>query len=141
MTAGGELVVDASVAVKWYLPEQGSREANVILRSSDRLLAPDLLVTELGNVLWKKVRRGELLPADAAQIAQAFVVRCPVDLRPSSVLLPAALDVATRFDRTLYDALYLALAVAETCPLVTADDCLYNALLGTPLAPYVRLLV
>lgn len=140
MTAPAILVVDASVAVKWYVPEEGSGAAANLLDSSHLLVAPDLLAAELGNVLWKKVRRGELTSDEAAEIAAAFVAHNPVLLRPSVPLLGAALDVAMRYDRTVYDALYLALAVAENGRLATVDERLRNALQGTPLERFVLLL-
>ena len=140
MTAPATLVVDASVAVKWYIPEDGSSVAAELLDSGDVLVAPDLLAAELGNVLWKKVRRGELMPNEATELAEAFVMHCPIRLRSSPALLRAALEIAMRFDRTVYDALYLALAVAEDGHLVTGDERLPNALQGTPLELFVRTL-
>lgn len=56
--AGDKLVIDASVAIKWYVPEAGSQEASAILDRPETLLAPDLLAAEFGNVLWKKVSAG-----------------------------------------------------------------------------------
>ena len=53
-------VVDASVAVKWLVNEQASEAAHRLLNSEERLVAPDFIVVEVGNVLWKKLRRGEL---------------------------------------------------------------------------------
>src|SRR6478672_9170429 len=139
MTPQRPVIVDASVAVKWYVPEDGSRAAADLLAAGDVLLAPDLLAPELGNVLWKKVRRGELTPEEAVEIAAAFASDGPVRLRPSTPLLCGALDIAMRFDRTLYDALYLALAVAENGRLATVDERLCNALHGSPLEPFLLL--
>ena len=63
------LVIDASVAVKWLLPEDGREEA---LRLQDLyqdekidLIAPSLLGVEVANVLWKRARRGDLTSAAA----------------------------------------------------------------------------
>jgi predicted nucleic acid-binding protein len=137
MTPPATLVVDASIAVKWYVPESGSRAAAELLDGGDVLVAPDLLPAELGNVLWRKVRRAELTADEAAEIAAAFVTHCPVRLRSSAPLLGAALDVALRFDRTVYDTLYLALAVAEDGRLATVDERLCNALQGTPLERFL----
>jgi predicted nucleic acid-binding protein len=138
VTASATVVVDASVAVTWYVPEDGSEAAADILASGDALIAPDLLGPELGNVLWKKVRRGELTPDEAAEIAAAFVSHSPVRLQPSAPLLGAALDIAVRFDRTVYDSLYLSLAVAANGRLVTVDERLCSALQGTPLDRFLQ---
>ncbi len=132
------LVVDSSVAVKWYIPENGSDRAASLLRADLRLIAPDLLIPEVGNVLWK--RRRDLPAAEIAAIADALGSACPVSLYPSRALLQGALLVALACERSVYDSLYLALAVSEDCPLVTADERLSNALQDTDLREYVRLL-
>ena len=54
------LVVDASVAIKWFIDEPDSGEAVAVLQHS--ISAPDLLAPECANILWKKVGRGELRP-------------------------------------------------------------------------------
>ncbi len=134
MISSAGLVVDASVAVKWYVPEDGSREAAELLTGRRPLLAPDLLVPEVGNILWKKVRRGALPIADAESMLHLFVSGLPLTLHSASLLIGTALTIAIGFQRTVYDALYLALAESEDCQVVTADQRLVNALRGTPLA-------
>lgn len=132
------LVVDSSVAVKWYLPEPGSDRAAALLRSGPRLIAPDLLLAEVGNVLWK--RRRDVPVTEIGAIAAALTGACPVSLYPSRALLEGALSIALAHDRSVYDSLYLALAVGVDCPLVTADERLHNALQQTDLAPYIQVL-
>ncbi len=132
------LVIDSSVAVKWYLPEHGSDRAALLLRAGRRLVAPDLLIGEIGNVLWK--RRREVPAVEIEAIAVALAAACPVALYPSTALLRGALAVALAYDRSVSDALYLALAVSEGCPLVTADERLSHALQHTELAAYLQLL-
>lgn len=130
-------VVDASVAVKWYVPESGSSRAVALLDAHIRLLAPDLLVSEFGNTVWKKARRGELSTAEGTAIVRAFQTATPVTLRPSLDLLLPAWEIALRLRRTVCDAIYLALAVAEDCPFITADDALARALRRTPLGEFI----
>ena len=124
-------MVDASVAVKWYVPEAQSEEAARLLASGRRLLAPDLVVAELGNALWKKVRIGELSEEEAGTIIETFVSACPLTLRASSRLVTAALGLGARFGRTVYDSLYVALAKVEECRFVTADRPLAQAFRGS----------
>lgn len=140
MIPPGKMVIDASVAVKWYLPEVDSERAAAILERGDPLVAPDLLVAEFGNVLWKKVRGGELNRTEAEEIVEAFTTSQPVAVQATGPFLRAALDIATGWQITAYDALYLALALAESCPLVTADQRLGQRLEETDLGKTVLVL-
>ena len=140
MTSRAVLVIDTSVAVKWYIPEPGSAHAAALRQAGKELVSPDLLVAEFGNVLWKKVRRGELDRIEAHEIADAFVRACPLRLWPSLPYTPLALDLALRFERSVYDALYLAVAVAHDGAYVTADERLVHALANSELAHLIRLL-
>jgi predicted nucleic acid-binding protein len=132
-----KVVVDASVAAKWFVPEIHSEAAARLLDPAIVLCAPDLIGPEFGNILWKKARRGEITDAEARQILSAFRA-LPLEILPSSNLLPAALTLAMEFDRTVYDSLYLALAVAEDCVLVTADAKFHSAVAASPLAIHVQ---
>jgi len=132
-----KVVVDASVAIKWFVPEIHSASAARALDSSLVLYAPDLIVAEFGNILWKKVRRGEIAHEEAAEIVGAFA-KLPLEIRPSSLLLSPAIELAIALDRTVYDSLYLALAVAEDCVLITADARFHSTLAASPLANHVQ---
>ncbi len=129
------LVVDGSVTLKWFFPEVHHQAARRLIRHP-ALLAPDLVYGEVANAVWKKCRRGELTPADGEAMI-ADILRAPLGAVPSSRLLPSAWVIARRFDRTIYDALYVAIAEARDCRLVTADRRLYNALTGGPLRKHL----
>src|SRR5436305_5050605 len=75
---------------------------------------------------------------DEARVAITSLTSFPLVIHPSTSLVAAALEIAVQAGRTAYDSLYLALAVAEGCPLVTADERLFNSLQGSLLAPHVR---
>lgn len=134
------VVVDASVALKWFVPEEHAAEALRFLDGTFHLLAPELLFPELGNILWKKMRRGELNAAEARAVLAALA-HVPLEVVPASALVEAALEIAIAYDRTVYDALHLALAVARKCAFVTADARLAHAVASGPLARHVRALV
>jgi predicted nucleic acid-binding protein len=120
------VVVDASVAVKWFVPEELSIEARKLLGAEYELIAPDLLWAELGNVLWKKHRRRELDQRTASQLLRDFS-RIPVELHSAGRWTGVALELAFEHGVTVYDGLYLALAVGNECRLVTADRRLHDA--------------
>lgn len=122
-----EFVIDASVALKWFIPEIHEAEAKRFLDPNNLLSAPDLLPSEFGNILWKKTRRGEITHGEAARIV-VEMQNAPLSFFPSLNLLPEALRIADATGRTVYDSMYLALAAARRCRLVTADRKLYNGL-------------
>ncbi len=126
-------VVDASVAAKWFFPEPDSSYAEALLRPGTGLQAPDLLFSEIGNILWKRLVRKELDPQRADAIIDRLT-SAPLTIVPVSSLMPAALRIAHSFKRTFYDRAYLALAIREKCRLVTADTKLINALRNTAMS-------
>jgi predicted nucleic acid-binding protein len=134
--AARSAVVDASVAIKWLLPESHSSEALRLLSESYALLAPDLLFPEVGNVLWKRIRSGEIDEAKAAELLH-WLTDLPIEIYSAGPLLTAALAIACGSGRTVYDSLYLALAVQERTVLVTADERLSNSLASGPLASHI----
>lgn len=118
-------VVDASIIVMWLAPEEYSRDARRLRQTEAQMLAPAHFRPEVANALWKKVRQG-ILSSDEAR--RMLALDLPVEEVSTLPLLPAAFDIAARFERTVYDALYVALALREHCQLVTADKKLRNAL-------------
>jgi predicted nucleic acid-binding protein len=127
-------VLDVSVAVKWAFPLTAEVLTAEALRLLDRFgkgqvdfLVPDLFWVELGNVLWKAARVGRCNPKDAEEAMLAMRSR-NLPTVPSDKLLEEALSIALTFDRTMYDSVYVALAVQAHCELITADERLANAL-------------
>jgi predicted nucleic acid-binding protein len=114
------LVVDASVALKWFVEEEGSAEAASLLAHGDSLIAPDLIVPEVCNATWKMVRRGMMYPAQQF----AAVSRLPSaldELVPTGNLASRAVALAMALDHPAYDCFYLALAEQRSGTLVSAN--------------------
>jgi predicted nucleic acid-binding protein len=129
-------VVDASVVVKWFVDEVHAEAARRLLADEYALSAPDLLWPECGNILWKKVQRGELTTQEARLIREGLELQ-PLHIAPCRLLLEPALEIALDTSRTVYDSCYLALAMLTESPLVTADQRLFKALRDTDYAPYL----
>jgi len=111
-------VLDASIAVKWVLDEAGSDKARTL--SAAVLEAPDFLMVECANILWKKVRVGDL-SLEGAMARLDLLSRAPIALNSTHDLLESALRLAARLKHPVYDCIYLALAVRREVPLITAD--------------------
>jgi len=116
------IVVDSSVAVKWYAQEPQSSRAELLLGRP--LVAPDLIRAEVANALQKKVLRGELTAAQTAP-ALPHLARS-VTLLPSEAFAEAALELALDLIHPVYDCFFLMLAQALDFPLVTSDDRLWR---------------
>ena len=114
------LVIDASIAIKWVIEEEGTPQA-LALRRKAKLLAPELLVAECANILWKKARRNEL-SREEALLAARLLQTAAIELVPTRSLLAAATRIAIELDHPAYDCLYLALAIENDCRFVTADE-------------------
>lgn len=136
-----EHVVDASVAAKWFLPEPHKDKAERLLREfldqTVELIAPDLIVSEVGNTLWK--RHVLIRDISAQQATDGFsyflAIGIPL-LQPSAKVAATALDIAIQERHRIYDTLYVALAAERGCDFITADEKLVNKLKGK--FPFIR---
>ncbi|RMH32110.1 MAG: PIN domain-containing protein [Nitrospirae bacterium] len=115
-----KVVVDASVAVKWFVEEPRSRHAERLLQQATTLLAPDLLVAEVLNTAWKKYRSQDITADHAKTIVLALPAMIDL-LIPSLELAESALKLALHHNHPVYDCLYVALAQRDDLPLVTDD--------------------
>jgi len=120
------LVIDASIAVKWVVEEQGTPQA-LVLRRKAKLIAPELLVAECANVLCKKVQRNELTKEEAL-LAARLLQGAEIELLPMRSLFEPATRISIELNHPAYDCMYLALAVANECTFVTADERLLRKL-------------
>ena len=127
------LVVDASVAIKWFVDEPGADRARSLWETRPGLVAPDLLVPEVCSALWRKVRLGQAVPEQAAEATLRLSAKL-IDLRPTAILASRAMMLALELDHPVYDCFYLALAESEQSAMLTADRRLLARLSRSDLA-------
>ena len=114
-------VVDTCVAAKWIISEAQSADALEFLRQGHTLIVPDLFFPEVGSVLRKKCRRGEIGSEDA-EAALRDLLAIPLEVHSAQPLLMQAFALSGRWACSVYDGIYLALAERQACHLVTCDD-------------------
>jgi predicted nucleic acid-binding protein len=132
-------VVDASVVVKWFVPEIHSDAARRLLVLPHEYVAPDLLFAETANTIWKKIRRDELSAEEGQQLV-ADIGKIAVQIVSCRALAGDAHALANATGRTVYDSMYVALAVRLDTRAVTADERLEAALKRIPeLAGHIQL--
>ena len=118
-------IIDTSVALKWFVQEAGSDEARRYLRASLIRRAPDLLPIECSHVLAKRTRvmdpAQRITAEEARKVAEAFRVDSPIQYDPCMPLLRLGMALAIELVASVYDCLFLALAIELDCQVVTAD--------------------
>ena len=125
------LVVDASVALKWFIEEENTPRAHALLTADERTIAPTLIIAELCNAAWRLWRRGEMERAQVSVVAE----RAPslfAALVAEIDLAKRASEISLDLEHPAYDCFYLALAERENATLVTADRRLVERVRGTP---------
>jgi predicted nucleic acid-binding protein len=127
-------VLDASVAAKWILPQSGEtlvpQAEHLLQRFTDgaiQLVVPDLFWAEIGSILWKAVRAGRTSKAWASSGLETLL-RQNLPTFPSGPLLDVAFAIALNHHQTVYDCLYVALALESKRSLLTADERLASGL-------------
>lgn len=124
--------------IKWFVPEVHSDAARRLLEYSHQYVAPDLLLAETANAIWKKIRRGELSSEHGQRLVTDFG-RVAVETVSCRSLASDAHALATRIGRTVYDSMYLTLAVRLETRMITADERLVRSLAAIPLtAPHIQ---
>lgn len=136
-----KLVVDCSVAAKWLLPEPGRDMAMRLLEKYEAgevsLIAPDLLLAEFASLLAKRTRRKEI-SNEEAQKAFRLMEKCAPRLFNIRIRLHRALDLALQYQLSLWDCIYLELAIEHECPFITSDLRLFRG--SAARHPLIRLL-
>jgi len=126
-----DTVVDSSVVAKWILPEPDSAHAERLIAEvalkGERLIVLDLAFVEVTNAIWKRHHRG-LATLDETRQGLDKLLRIPVHVEAAVRLLKPGLEIAAKYHRAVYDALFVALCQDIGLQGVTADEPLYNAI-------------
>src|SRR5687767_4412787 len=119
------VVVDSSVVAKWILPEHDSADALKFLSDTATqgglIVVLDLALIEVANAIWRRVHR-KLIDMVHGEHLLDELIRIPVQIQPAAQLLKSAFAIAANFDRSIYDALFVAACDELNLPGVTADE-------------------
>lgn len=126
-----KVVVDASVAIKWFFAENFNSEADCLLSGDYYLCAPDFILLEASSVLWKKRRHGEIGNLDDS-ITLAILREAFKELIPASTLTERILEIAKELEHSVYDCVYLSTAEILKGKVVTADWRFYDRVMNSP---------
>jgi predicted nucleic acid-binding protein len=125
-----DVVIDSSVVAKWFVRESDSADAQRVMADTQtagkRLIVLDLVFVEVANVVWKKHRQ-KLITLTEANGILADLMKSPLHAEPAARHLDKAFEIAVKYDRAVYDALFVALTQDLGIKGVTADEPLYNA--------------
>ncbi|MDX2277801.1 MAG: type II toxin-antitoxin system VapC family toxin [Hyphomonadaceae bacterium] len=124
------MIIDANVALRWFLNEPGAEAAAQCFAQGAQPLAPELVLAEIGNGLWKAVQKRRIDPS----IAAIYLHRAPSlygELRSLSALYVSAYEISVALNHPIYDCFYLALAEELRQPLLTTDFKLQSRTDGT----------
>lgn len=127
-------VLDASVAGAALIPEAVSERCAAFLRAGHDLSVPDVFFAEVANALRKRRQRGDIDRHDLND-GLDWLVDVSLDVAPTRPLVAEACALALALSHSIYDCLYLTLAVGLEAPLVTADRRLLERLAGSKLEP------
>lgn len=122
----GNYTVDASVVIKWFVPESLQANAWTLATQPENLVAPEFLLVEVTSIAWKKAARREILRAAAIEIVRK-ASRGAYKLFPSDAFVRRALEIALELNHSVYDCMYLAVAELTGNSLVSADTRLLKA--------------
>ena len=124
------IVVDASVAIKWFLAEENTADAEMLLGPEFELNAPEIAISEFGDIVLMKLRHGDVQLGEAKALLEG-VFRVRILFHSNKPLLGPAVERAVELGQAVNDCTYLSLAVNLDCPLVTANRKFFMTLQNT----------
>ncbi len=136
-----DVVVDASVAVKWLVAEEDSERAAELLDfKAYQCCVPDFLYGEVVNVIWQHVKSKKMLAPKGLELLRQLK-EIPLRVIPTQGLISRAFMIAEQQKlAATYDAIYLACALEENAMLITADYRFYRSIHDSILRRHIELL-
>ena len=132
-------VIDACVAIKWFLPENNFIKAGEILNSFNRMIIPDLFLIEFDAIVTKKICQRLIEQDDAIKMVQE-IRNIPFEIIPYQLISKMAFDLSSALPITQYDACYLAAAIEYNEVVITADMRFFRGMQTTPFENFVEAL-
>jgi predicted nucleic acid-binding protein len=129
-------VVDTSVVVKWFVDEGDSALASQYIGTA--LVAPELMLAEIGNAIWKKWRKSEVT-TEQAHMVTAFTASF-VEILSGELLAEEAVRIAIELSHPVYDCYFLAMAHELDTQVLTFDRKLVRACADTKFAERLHFL-
>jgi predicted nucleic acid-binding protein len=123
--------IDASIAGKWYFPEQHSEKASSILKTECHCGSPDLILAEFTSIVSKKIKLNQISLEDARIVLDKFFA-FPLSIHETHLLIRPAFEISHALKLTIYDCLYVAHAIKTNSLLLTADSYLFKAIHASP---------
>ncbi|MFH1091272.1 MAG: type II toxin-antitoxin system VapC family toxin [Pseudomonadota bacterium] len=130
------IIVDASIAAKWFIEENYGQAALSVLNDNNQLHAPDFMLLEMDNIICKWIRRRSIDTREAVDLRIALR-QYPIKLHPFLSCLDPAFAIAVQTGQSVYDSLYVALATLLEGRMVTADRRLYDLVKNSRFKKYV----
>jgi predicted nucleic acid-binding protein len=130
-------VIDACVAIKWFLPERGHEFAVEIFNNHNNMIAPDLFFIEIDAIITKKVRQKLVHLEDAKKIYDE-TRNLPIKIIPYLKISDIAFDLSSGLSITLYDACYLAVGIEFDQKVFTSDKRFFNGMQNTPFGHHLE---
>lgn len=118
-------VIDTSALIRLFIPDGEIPEGleqlfRGVERGDNRAIAPEIILVESANVLERKINSGEITESESLELL-SDILSMPIRCFPHAPLLPLAMDLAREHQLSVYDAVYLALALEQGAVLFTAD--------------------
>jgi len=130
------LVIDASALAALLMPEDGGEEVEKAVKEAEGVSTLDLAAYEVGNAVWRRVRRGELSMEEGNVVISTLLSLLDTfEVFSYREVAAYAFRLAVDAGVTVYDAAYVVLAKRLDARLLTLDGELFRKFPDVTYAP------